>query len=106
MAVGGVLVSCVPAPPTQGMQVMDESVLVLSITGDIGVRVRGQCTLEGANGIETIGIEGKVPLERQLRGDGLRCVLHADGQVLVEASRDSSRTRAATNGGRVAINLR
>lgn len=95
-----------PAPPAQGMRVMDESILVLSVTGDKGVRVRGQCTLERASGIETIGIEGKIPLERQLRGDGLRCVLHADGRVLVKASKDGNRTRAATNGGQVTINLR
>jgi hypothetical protein len=85
---------------------MDEGVLLFSVTGDKGVRVRGQCTLERANGIETTDIEGNVPLERQLRGHGLRCVLHADGRVLVEASKDGSRTRAATNGGQVTINLR
>lgn len=107
-AVGGVLVSgALPAPSAQGMQVMDESILVLlSVTGDKGVRVRGQCILERASGIATIGIEETIPFERQLRGDGLRCVLHADGRVLVEASKDCNRTRAATNGGQVTINLR
>lgn len=78
----------------------------LSITGDEGARYAGQCTLIKESREEVMALEGTVPLEHTFVADGLDCRMEAQGRVVVEITREGSRSRAATTGGLVHVQAR
>jgi len=78
----------------------------LSISGDSGARYDGICTLSAYSGDETIALEGAVPIERVLDGDGLTCLFRAEGQVVVEIAHNGSRSRSATTDGMIRVSAR
>jgi hypothetical protein len=79
--------------------------MALAVTGEPGARVSGHCTLATPGGEETLPIDGPLPIERRLEGWSLRCDLTAEGQVVVEITRDGSRARSATRDGRVTLHV-
>jgi hypothetical protein len=83
-----------------------DRVFTVSITGDDGAEVRGECVLERADGVESVRLDGTVPMDRRMTGRALRCMLGSDGRIVVDASTDGSRTKAATTGGQVTIDLK
>lgn len=78
----------------------------LSISGDSGSRFRGACTLAAASGDRRIELEGTVPLQRTLEGDGLTCRFDAQGRIVVEIAHDGSRSVAASSGGTIQVSAR
>jgi hypothetical protein len=72
----------------------------LSVTGDPGARIAGECTLF------TGSAEERLELARSFIGDGLACRLEAEGRVVVEIAGGGSRSRSATAGGTINVTLR
>ena len=78
--------------------------ILLAITGDPGTHVQGRCTVDPT--AQTVEIDTAVPYERSFAAAGLRCTFEADGRAVVEVEKNGSRSRAATNGGRINIDVR
>jgi hypothetical protein len=83
-----------------------EKIYQLALTGDDGASFAGRCKLETAGGQTVIRLDGQVPHERELVGQSLSCKLKTRGGVVVDVEHNGNRSRSATNGGTVNINLR
>ncbi len=82
-----------------------DKIYQIMLTGDHGARFVGQCTLETANGLIIIPLDGNVPHQQAMHGASLSCALRAEGQVIVDIQQDGNRSRTATNGGTININV-
>ena len=80
--------------------------MTLSVTGEVGIRVRGRCLVETPAGDWVWDLDEAVTVERRARGRGLRCELVASGPVTVEMARGGSRSLSWTEGGRVTLDVR
>ena len=78
--------------------------IILNISGDPGTHVRGQCIVDPDSA--TVDIDTTVPYRRTFAAAGLRCSFAADGRAVVEVEKNGSRSRSATDGGRININVR
>ncbi|MGI9489258.1 MAG: hypothetical protein ACR2RF_25895 [Geminicoccaceae bacterium] len=76
------------------------------VSGDAGARFSGQCNVKTSGGETVLTLNGQVPHEQEVVGHGLSCQLQADGRIVIDIEHDGSRTRSATNGGRINISLR
>jgi hypothetical protein len=103
VAVLALAVAC-PGPARAGGD--EAPAVMLSITGEAGVRVRGRCLVETPAGDWVWNLDEAVPVERRSRGRGLRCELAAVGPVMVEMTRGGSRSLSWAEGGRVALDVR
>ncbi len=83
-----------------------DSAVTLSATGAEGVRVRGRCVLDAPEGRREVRLDEAVPFERRWDAAELRCELEAGGPATVEAASGGGRSRAATSGGRLVVNVR
>lgn len=77
--------------------------ILLSITGDPGTHVQGRCIVYPS--LQVVQIDTAVPYQQTFEAVGLTCSFEADGRAIIEAKRNSSSSRAITNGGRVNINV-
>ena len=78
--------------------------ILLAITGDPGTHVQGRCIVDP--GSATVEIDTGVPYRRSFETAGLKCSFAADGPAVVEVEKNGSRSRSATNGGRINIDVR
>lgn len=78
--------------------------ILLAITGDPGTHVQGQCIVDPDSA--TVEIDTGVPYQRSFAAAGLRCTFQADGRAVVEVEKNGSRSRSATNGGRINVDVR
>ena len=76
------------------------------VSGDAGAQFSGQCAVKPSGGETVLTLNGEVPHEQEVVGHGLSCQLQADGRIVIDIEHDGSRTRSATNGGRINISLR
>ena len=78
----------------------------ISISGDEGARFVGTCAVAKGSTGDVLTLDGVVPHEQMLVGDGLSCKLKAEGQVVILIEHDGSRARSSTNGGTINIDLK
>jgi len=78
----------------------------MTLSGDADARFSGQCTLETNDGEAVLSLLGTVPFEQEVVGHGLSCHVETEGRVVLEIDHNGSRTRSATNGGKINISLR
>lgn len=76
------------------------------VSGDAGARFSGQCAVRTSGGETVLTLNGQVPHEQEVVGHGLSCQLRADGRIVIDIEHGGSRTRSATNGGKINISLR
>ena len=78
--------------------------ILLAITGDPGTHVQGRCVADPT--AQTVEIDTAVPYRQSFEAAGLKCRFEADGRAVVEVEKNGSRSRAATAGGRINIDVR
>ncbi len=89
----------------QGKTVMAKTYHML-FSGDAGASFSGTCKFATSGGETVLTLEGQVPHEQEVVGHGLACQLQAESRVVIDIEHGGSRTRSATNGGRINIGLR
>ena len=75
----------------------------LTITGGANASFSGSCTLTTSGGDHALELSGQVPLRRTIQAESLVCRFETVGRVVVEVTRDGSRSRSATDGGVISI---
>lgn len=88
------------------LRAAEDGMVVLTIGGQPGVKVAGACLARTAADDARETIAAEVPFERRWQASGLRCELQTDGPATIEVTRGGSRSRTATSGGRIVIDVR
>lgn len=78
----------------------------LRLDGDRGTEYTGSCLVLTNDSETEVTLQGTVPHEQDIVGDGLACRLEATGRLVVDIVHDGSRSRSTTSGGTVNIKLR
>jgi hypothetical protein len=89
----------------QGKPVMAKTYHMI-FSGDAGAKFSGTCAIETSGGETVLTLEGNVPHEQDVVGHGMKCQLQTEGRVVIDIEHNGSRTRSATNGGKINIGLR
>ncbi len=78
----------------------------LLLSGDAGASFVGTCKIATSEGETVLPLQGKIPHEEAIVGQGLACQLETSGRVVVDVEHGGSRTRSSTRGGKINITLR
>ena len=91
--------------PERGDAALEKTYHIV-VSGDAGARFSGTCAIETSGGETLLVLKGNVPHEQKAVGHGMKCELQAEGRVVIDIKYNGSRTRSATNGGKINIGLR
>ncbi len=106
----GISISAVLAEPVEAANDLPGAdkgaLLTLSIIGNKGARVRGQCLVRAPGGVRRLDLDDDtLPIRRRWRASRLHCELRVRGRVTIEVVRRGSRSHISVSGGQITINF-